>query len=74
MQISILSNPASTFSASAKVFSHFPFRLCYGSLTISHLVTWSWNPLGYWPMWGVTIQISESKSNTDWMTALKKKP
>ena len=63
-------NPPSALSTSTKVLSHLPFRLCHGSLPVSRLATWSWNPLKSWPMWGATTQDSVLKSKTYWTTAL----
>ena len=74
LQISIISNLTSALAASAKVFSHLPFRLCHESLHVIRLAIWYCNPLRSQTMWGVTTQNSASKSNTNWMMDLKKYP
>ena len=72
MYASITSDTASSISAVAKVYSHFMYVCCCGSLPVNCLATWSWNPSQNRPMQGVTTQVSAPKFSTDWTMALKK--
>ena len=74
MYVSIISNPASSLSASAEVYSHFLSARRCGSLPVSHCVTWSWRPPRTRPMRGVITHVSVTKSSTDLKAALKKNP
>ena len=72
MYIYIISNPASTISASAEEYSYFLSPHHSDSHPVSCYNTWSWNSPRTRPMQGVTTHVSAPKSNIKWTADLKK--
>ena len=65
MQVSIGSNPASSISTSAKVYSQLLSNPRHVSLPVSCLINWYWRPPRTRPMLGITTHVSAPNSNTD---------